>query len=80
MGKLLDGTNLTLGTCYYPEHWDEAMWISPDTPKIETFNSGRCEKVCLTLCVLGIVFMGLVSCVYQYCVDSVGSSFFLALN
>ncbi len=26
MGKLLDGTNLTLGTCYYPEHWDEAMW------------------------------------------------------
>lgn len=26
MGSLLDGTNLTLGTCYYPEHWDEAMW------------------------------------------------------
>ncbi|MBD5370571.1 MAG: NADH-quinone oxidoreductase subunit N [Bacteroides sp.] len=70
----------TIISLYYYLLVVKAMWISPDTPKIETFNSGRCEKVCLTLCVLGIVFMGLVSCVYQYCVDSVGSSFFLALN
>ena len=24
--KLLDGTNITLGTCYYPEHWDRSLW------------------------------------------------------
>lgn len=23
---LLDGTNITLGTCYYPEHWNRSIW------------------------------------------------------
>ena len=23
---ILNGTGLTLGTCYYPEHWPESMW------------------------------------------------------
>ncbi len=26
MAKLLDGKRLTLGVCYYPEHWPEEMW------------------------------------------------------
>lgn len=26
MEKLLDGKNITLGTCYYPEHWERSMW------------------------------------------------------
>ena len=26
MRTLLDGTNITIGTCYYPEHWDKSMW------------------------------------------------------
>lgn len=26
MERLLDGNSITLGTCYYPEHWDRAMW------------------------------------------------------
>lgn len=26
MEKILDGKSLTLGVCYYPEHWPEAMW------------------------------------------------------
>lgn len=26
MANLLDGSKLTLGTCYYPEHWPETMW------------------------------------------------------
>ncbi|HEX3077876.1 MAG TPA: beta-galactosidase, partial [Lachnospiraceae bacterium] len=26
MSKLLDGQSMVLGTCYYPEHWDESMW------------------------------------------------------
>lgn len=70
----------TIISLYYYLLVVKAMWISADEPKIAAFKSGKCEKVALTLCVLGIVFMGLVSCIYQYCVDSVGSSFFLALN
>ena len=26
MKTILDGNRLTLGTCYYPEHWPETMW------------------------------------------------------
>ena len=24
--KLINGHTLSLGTCYYPEHWPEKMW------------------------------------------------------
>ena len=26
MERLLDGKNITIGTCYYPEHWGREMW------------------------------------------------------
>ncbi len=26
MSTILDGKRIVLGTCYYPEHWPEAMW------------------------------------------------------
>ena len=26
MSKIINGDNLTLGTCYYPEHWPKTMW------------------------------------------------------
>lgn len=26
MSNILDGKSLKLGTCYYPEHWDESLW------------------------------------------------------
>lgn len=70
----------TIISLYYYLLVVKAMWISADEPKIGSFKVGRCEKVSLTLCVLGIIFMGLVSYIYQYCVNSVGESFFLALN
>ncbi len=70
----------TIISLYYYLLVVKAMWISADEPKIAAFRSGACERVSLGLCVLGIVFMGLVSCIYQYCVSSVGESFFLALN
>ena len=25
-GKLLNGSSIDLGVCYYPEHWDEGLW------------------------------------------------------
>lgn len=27
MRKIINGNALTLGTCYYPEHWSETMWM-----------------------------------------------------
>lgn len=26
MSKLLNGNEISLGTCYYPEHWDKSLW------------------------------------------------------
>ncbi len=26
MRKIIDGKEITLGTCYYPEHWDKSLW------------------------------------------------------
>ena len=26
MKNIIDGTNITLGTCYYPEHWKKELW------------------------------------------------------
>ncbi len=28
MRKILDGSTLTLGVCYYPEHWPQDMWAA----------------------------------------------------
>ena len=24
--EIINGERLVLGTCYYPEHWDESLW------------------------------------------------------
>ncbi len=61
----------TIISLYYYLMVVKAMWISPDEPKIETFSAGRCAKVGLTLCVLGIVFLGLVSPVYDWLINTV---------
>ena len=26
MRKLINGTSIDLGVCYYPEHWDPSLW------------------------------------------------------
>ncbi|MDE7381468.1 MAG: NADH-quinone oxidoreductase subunit N [Muribaculaceae bacterium] len=61
----------TIISLYYYLLVVKAMWISSDEPVIEKFDSTRCERVGLSLCVLGIVFFGLVPYIYQYCFDSV---------
>ncbi|MDE5774282.1 MAG: NADH-quinone oxidoreductase subunit N [Muribaculaceae bacterium] len=65
----------TIISLYYYLLVVKAIWISPDTPKIESYRSQRCERVAICLCVAGIVFLGLVPYIYQYCVDAVGSAF-----
>ena len=53
----------------------KAIWIKPGEAKIESFNSTRCERVGLALCVLGIVFFGLVPYIYDYCYDAVKAAY-----
>ena len=33
---------LTMGTCYYPEHWDKKLW--PDDRDREVSGSVKCIK------------------------------------
>ncbi len=65
----------TIISLYYYLLVVKAIWISNDEPKIEAYSSQRCERVALCLCVAGIVFLGLVPYIYQYCVDAVGMAF-----
>lgn len=61
----------TIISLYYYLKVVKAMWISADEPKIEAMAPNKCARVGLCLCVLGILFLGLVSPVYQWLVDSV---------
>ena len=36
--KLLNGESITLGTCYYPEHWKEELWEEDLTRMLEKRN------------------------------------------
>jgi beta-galactosidase len=31
--QIMNGKNITLGTCYYPEHWDKSLW-EPDLDRM----------------------------------------------
>jgi len=64
----------TIISLYYYLLVVKAMWISPDQPKIDRFKSDCGNKVAIWLCVAGIVFFGIVPCIYQYCVDAVANS------
>ena len=64
----------TIISLYYYLLVVKAMWISPEEPKIEKFESGRCERVSYVLCGAGIIFFGIVPYIYQYCYDAVQNS------
>lgn len=61
----------TIISLYYYLKVVKAMWISPDEPVVPAFSAGKCAKVGLTLCVLGIIFLGLTSPVYQWLISTV---------
>ncbi len=65
----------TIISLYYYLLVVKAMWISADAPRVESFKSSRCMKVSLSLCVLGIVFLGLVSPIFDWIYNSVLTSF-----
>lgn len=56
----------TIISLYYYLLVVKAMWISADEPVIPSFTSTLSEKAGIWICVAGIVFIGLVSCIYQW--------------
>lgn len=54
----------TIISLYYYLLVVKAMWISSDEPDIPQFKSTCSERAGIWICVAGIVFIGLVSCIY----------------
>ena len=44
MREIINGNNLALGTCYYPEHWDRSLW-EEDVYKRQVDDREQLEKV-----------------------------------
>lgn len=61
----------TIISLYYYLLVVKAMWISPEDPVIPAFRVNYTERAALWLCVLGIVFLGIVSTFYQTIYDYV---------
>lgn len=64
----------TIISLYYYLLVVKAIWIAPGEAQVERFRSGIGERIALWICVGGIVFVGLVSCIYQFCVTSAEES------
>jgi len=61
----------TIISLYYYLLVVKAIWIKPGEAKIESFRSSFGERAALWICVAGIVFFGLVPCIYDYCYQAV---------
>ncbi len=61
----------TVISLYYYLLIVKAMYINPSDAPIATFKSDCGTRAALVLCTLGVVFLGLVSAVYNY-IDSLG--------
>lgn len=71
----------TIISLYYYLLVVKAMWISPEEPVIPKFRPALAESAGIWICVVGIVFIGLVSSIYYWISNSVGSSqMFLSMN
>ena len=60
----------TIISLYYYLLVVKAMYITPNDNPIPTFKIGVMERAGLTICLAGVVFIGLLSCVYQYLTDT----------
>lgn len=61
----------TIISLYYYLLVVKAIWIAPGEAEVGSFRSGCSERIALWICVAGIVFFGLVPCIYEYCVKAV---------
>lgn len=55
----------TVISLYYYLLIVKAMYINPNDQPIAAFRSDNYTKVSLALCTLGIIGLGIVSCVYE---------------
>jgi NADH-quinone oxidoreductase subunit N len=51
----------------------KAMFITPNEQPIPTFQNGSAMRVCLMVCVAGILLLGIVSGVYGVLSDTAAS-------
>lgn len=65
----------TIISLYYYLLVVKAMWISADEPVVPSFKSSCSERAGIWICVAGIVFIGLVSCIYQWIESTVSSDY-----
>lgn len=74
----------TIVSLYYYLLVVKAMWISNDDPLVPVFKSACSERLGLWICCAGIIFLGLVSCVYTWIFNvsqqSAADGFFAFLN
>lgn len=61
----------TIISLYYYLLVVKAMWISPEEPVIENIKGHFSDRLALGLCVVGIILLGIVPSIYQYCYDAV---------
>lgn len=64
----------TIISLYYYLLVVKAIWIKPGEAKVEAIRSNNYLRLALYICVGGIVFLGLVPNIYQYCYDMVANS------
>lgn len=64
----------TIPSLYYYLRVVKAMFINENDTPIETFRSATSERVALWVSVAGIIFLGIVSCVYNYLLELTASS------
>lgn len=55
----------TIISLYYYLLVVKAMYISPDECKVPAFKSATSERIGLVITVAGVIFLGLVSCIYD---------------
>ena len=65
----------TIVSLYYYLLVVKAMFIRQDDCIIPTFKSAYSERVAMIVCTLGIIFIGIASCIYSFIVDVVNDNF-----
>lgn len=65
----------TIVSLYYYLLVVKAMFIRQDDCIISTFKSACSERVAMIVCTLGIIFIGIASCIYSFIVDVVNDNF-----
>jgi NADH-quinone oxidoreductase subunit N len=72
----------TIISLYYYLLVVKAMWINPDEPVIPQFRSSCSERLGMWLCLLGIIGLGLASCVYAWlsCASEMNADIFALIK